>query len=201
MRLVGGRSGSVVLVDRDVEAALAEFFFNIDDTGGLIGEQMVPHPLHLAAREARLGDVDGGAGKVRADDVAFGIGGVVVDPHEVFLVLDGTHSGTDHQRLMELRFIGTGQVGEEVGCPGAAVAAIVRKIRIDHEAGELGYVDKLTTGDAILKVGVIFNALQGIFLSALILTDKRIVGSAKSIAPIYAWDIQFGNLSCRGGCL
>ena len=64
-------------VHGDVEASLAEFLFDVDLARVLNGEQVHAHPGEFATSKTGLGDVDGGAGEVGTDDVAFGISGVV----------------------------------------------------------------------------------------------------------------------------
>ena len=154
------RSRRVVLVDRDVEASLTEFFLYIDNSGCLIGEEMIAHPLHFAARQTRLRNIDGGSGEVRADDVTFGVCCVVIHSHKPLLVLDCTHSRTDDKWLMELRFVCAGEIAKKISGPLTTVPALVRKARIDNESRCLGHADQRTTGDAILQIDVVLNPLE-----------------------------------------
>lgn len=159
-----------------------EFFLHVDDAGVLIGEQLISHPEHLAAREAGFGDINCGAGEMRTDDVAFGVGGVVIGAHQTPLVLDGPDSGTDDERLVELSLMRARKFGKEIGRPGAAIAAILGQGGIDGKGGGLGHTDKQAARNPILEVGVVLNALESFFFRALILTDQRIVGAAQGVA-------------------
>ena len=198
MWLAGGRCRGVVLVDRDVEAALAKLFFYIDDAGGLIGEEMIAHPLHLAARETGLGDVDGGAREMRADDVAFGICCVVIHAHEVLLIFDGADGGADDERFVELGLVRTGKIGEKISGPLAAVASIFRDTGVDDQAGRFGHADERAGGDAVLKVDVVFDAFERLLLDAFVLADEGVVRSAEGISAIDSRNIQSSDLTDSG---
>lgn len=158
-----------------------ELLFDIDDAGILIGKQFAAHPLKFAARETGLGNIDGGACEVRGDDVAFSVGGVAIDAHQTHLVLNGANRGTDHERRMELTTVRTREVGEKVGGPGTAVAAVVRQSGIDSEGRGLGNTHQRSAGDAILKVSVVFDPLKVLFFRALVLAHEGVVGTAKRI--------------------
>ena len=132
---------------------------------------------------------------MRADDIAFGIGCIVIHSHEVLLVFDRTHSGADDERLMELGLMSAGKVCEEVGCPLTAIASFFWQTGIDHQSGGLRHADKRTAGNSILQVDVVFNALKRLEFNALVLAYERIVGSAKCVATVNAGHIQRGDLA------
>src|SRR3569833_183929 len=127
---------------------------------------------------------------MRADDIAFGIGGIVINAQEVILVLDRTHSGADDERLMELGLVSAGEICEEVGCPLTTIASFFWHTGIDHQAGGLRHADKRTAGNSILQVDVVFNALKRLEFNALVLAYERIVSSAKCVATVNAGHIQ-----------
>lgn len=200
VRAAGRRCRRVAFVNRDVEAALAELFFYVDDAGGLVGEEVIAHPLHLPPREAGLGDVDSGSGQVRADDIAFSVGCIVVHAHEVLLVLDGAHGGTYDERFVELGLVCAGEIREEIGGPLTAITPLVGQTGIHHEAGSFWNANECATGNAVLQIDVVFDALEGFELNALVLAHERIVSSAESIAAVDAGDIQGSDLAHGGGC-
>ncbi len=90
-----------------------ELLFDIDNAGVLIGKQFPAHPLEFTAREAGLGNVDGGASEVGTDDVAFSVGGVAVDTHQAHLIVNGANGGADYERLMKLSTVRTCKTGLE----------------------------------------------------------------------------------------
>src|SRR4029079_15164050 len=140
-----------------------------------------------------------GVAEGRADDVALGGGRVWIHAHQTLLVLDGAYGGTDDERLMELRFVGTREVGKEVRRPLTAVAPLLGQAGIDHEAGRFRYAHERSAGDAILKIDVVFDALERFEFNALILAYEGIVSSAKSIAAVDTGRVQRGNLAhCNG---
>ena len=196
MRLSGCRRGSVALVNGDVKAALPKLFFHVDYARGLVSEQMVAHPLHLATREFGFGDIDGSSGQVGTYDITFGVGGIVVDAHQALLVFHGADGRADDQRPMEFGFVGTRKIGKKISGPGTAIAAILRQGRIDQETGRLRNVDELPPGDPVFEVRIVFNALEKFLLRTLILTNQRITRTTKSIAPIHARNIQSGDFNC-----
>src|SRR5260370_27691976 len=83
---------------------------------------------------------------------------------------------------MELGLVGAREIGEEVGSPGTAIAAVLRQSRIHSKGARLGNAHERSASDAILQVSIVFNALQGVFFSARVLTDQGGVSAAKSVA-------------------
>src|SRR3569833_2893512 len=127
---------------------------------------------------------------MRADDIAFGIGGIENNEHEEHLVYDRTHSGADDERLKELGLVSAGEICQEVGCPLTAIASFFWQTGIDHQSGGLRHADKSTAGYSILQVDVVFNALKRLEFNALVLAYERIVSSAKCVATVNAGHIQ-----------
>ncbi len=166
------RCGDVVFVDGDVEAALVEFLFHVDDSGVLVAEELVTHPEHFFARKARFGDIDGGAGEVRADYISLGFGSVAVGAHQTLLIFDSANSRTDDQRRVELGLVGARELCKEIGGPGATVPAILRQRWIYDEAAGLRNTNQQPPGDAIVQIGVVFNALKRILFRARVLTEE-----------------------------
>ena len=78
-----------------------------------------------------LGEVDGLAGEVGRGGVAVGRCGVAVDAEKLLLELDGADGGVDLERRVEAGVVGAGQVGEKLGGPGAAVAAVYGEAVVD----------------------------------------------------------------------
>ncbi len=140
-----------------------EFFLHVDDAGVLVAEQLVAHPFHFAARESGRGDVDGGASEVGANDVALGVGGVVVGPHQPLLILDGTDGRADDEGRMKLSLMSVREVGQEISGPGAAIATVLRQSGIHGESGRLRDAHKQAVSNAVLQVGVVFNTLEVLF--------------------------------------
>ena len=121
------RSGpDVALVDRNVEAGLAKLLFHIDFAFGLKTVEAIAHPVDFASAQTAFGDINRGACEVRTGDVAHSRRGVAVGPHQMLLVLDGAHSGTDFKRVMKLGLVRTRKVGEKSRSPRTAVASIQR---------------------------------------------------------------------------
>ncbi len=163
---LGGMAGSgvvrgkVVFVDGDMEAGLLEFFFHVDLAGGFDGEQVAAHPGHLGAAQVVFGNVDGGAGKVRADNVAQGRRGVAVYLHQSLLVLNRSDCGADFKRPVELCIVRCGEVGEESRGPGAAIAVIGWQVAVDDERIGGRYWNKKVMGNAGGEIVFVLDAFE-----------------------------------------
>ena len=164
-RRSSGRWGSarrwrVIFIDGDVEAGLLELLFHVDFAGLFEGEQAGSHPGDFLTAEWAFGNVDSGAGEVRADDVAFGGGGIAVDPHESLLVGDGADRGAHFKGAVELGSVAARQVGEEERGPGAAIAVIDGQVAVDRERDRRGHRDQQLFGDAVGEIVFVFDALE-----------------------------------------
>lgn len=174
-----GRLRRVVLVDGDVEAGLLELFLDVDEAGELLGEKPVAHPGNFAAGHAVFGDVDGAAGQVGADDVAFGGGGIAVAMHEVGLVFDSADGGADEEGVAELLGVGVGEVGEEGRGPGPAVLVGVGQLLVDVERGRDRHRDEEALGDATGEVVFVEDAFEAVGFGALVLAGQGLKGAAQ----------------------
>lgn len=148
---------------------MLEFFFNVNLAGVLKREQLGAHPIDFARGESALGDVDGRAGNVRADNVALGIRGVAVDPHQTLLVSDGANGGADFKRAMEDCIMGAREVGEKAGGPRAAVTAILRQVGVDGESVGDGNRNEHSPRNAVVEILVIQDTFKALSFSSLIL--------------------------------
>ena len=119
---------------------------------------------------------------MRTDDVAFCLGGIVIGAHEALLIFDGAHGGADNERLVELGLVVSAEVCEEVGGPGTAVATVFGQSGIHDKAAGVRDAHKHSARDAILQIGVVFDAFEGVLLGACVLADEGIVSSAKGVA-------------------
>src|SRR6266853_1598180 len=129
---VGGSGrGKIFFVDADVKAGLLKLLFHVHFAFLHQGQEVAAEPGDLGKGEAVFRDVDGLAGEVRRGGVASGGGGVAVDVHQVLLEFDGADGGVDLQRRVEVSVVGTGQGGEKLRNPGAAVAPVCRKAFVD----------------------------------------------------------------------
>jgi len=163
----------VALINRDVEAGLAELFFNIDFALVLEGIEAVAHPVELGAGETALGDVDGGAGEMGAGNVADCRSSISIGTHQALLVGDRADGRADLESVAELRLMRVRQVGEKRGGPGPAIAPVLGQTRIHRQTGRLGNTDELAIGDAGAEVGIIFNAFEVVGVGLLVLADQR----------------------------
>ncbi len=170
-----------------------KLLFDINLAGVLDGEQVDAHPGEFASAHAGLGNVDGGAGEVRANDVALCVGGVAVRSHQVLLVVNGAHSGIDHERSVELGLVGARKVRKKRRGPGTAIATVLRKFAIDGESRGLGNRHEYSAGDAVREIGIVFDAFQRVSLGAFILADERIAGSAQGRDKHHPWPMQRGD--------
>ncbi len=90
------------------------------------------------------------------------------------LVLDGAHRGADEDRLMELRAMLDGQVGEEACGPRPAVAVVLDQFGVDGQGRRLGDGHQQFLVDAAGQVVFVQDALQAILFGAFILPLRAI---------------------------
>jgi hypothetical protein len=64
----------------------------------------------------------------------------------------------------------------------AELTAIFRQRRVYGEIRGLRHADQQAPGNAIVQVGVVFDALEVFLFGALILADERVVAAAKRVA-------------------
>lgn len=198
LRGPGRRQGRIAAIDGDVEAGLVELLFNVDLAGGLEGQQPGAHPGKLRDGHALLADVDGGAGEVRGCDIAVGGGGVAIDFEEGALESDGADGGVDLEGAVETGVVGAGEVREEIGRPGTAVAAVGGQLRVDAEGGSGGKGDDFAGGFKLFQLGVVFDADQPFGFVALILADEGFERAAQGRDKMDARDGLDGGVGGRG---
>ena len=104
-----------------------ELFLHINPARVLNGRKVRTHPCDLGGGHAFFRDVDGGSGEVRRRDVAFCGSCIAVHVQQVALVFDRTHGRVDLQPVVEALIVGARQVSQEVRCPRAAIAPILRE--------------------------------------------------------------------------
>ena len=194
----GRRGRGVAAVDGDVEAGLVKLLFDIDLAGGLQRQEPGAHPGKLRKGHALLADVDGGAGEVRGGNVAVGGGGVAVDCKERALELDGADGGVDLEGAMETRIVAAGEVGEEVGRPWAAVAAVEGQIGIHAQGIAGGDGNDVSGGLELVELGVVFDADQTLGFIALVLAHEGFERSTQRRNEVNAGDGFNGGMGCDG---
>jgi len=185
-----GGCGHVAFVDRDVEAGLLEFLFNVDFAGSLQGAEPGAHPTDFLTGEAFLGNVNGGAGEVWAGDVSLRGRGIAVYVHEMALVGDGSDGGGDFQRAVKLGFVGARQIYQKAGCPGAAVTMMLGQVSIYGKRCRRGDGDQGAAGDAIGEVIFVLDAFQAFGVGFLVLTRKGLEGTAHGRRNRHAFAAQ-----------
>ena len=163
----------IALVDRDVEAGLLELLFNIDLACRLQGREPVTHPANFLPAHPFLGNVDGGSGEVRANDIAFGRRRISIHGHQVLLVGYGAHGRADFKRTVKLSFVRSRQIGEKACRPGATVAMVFRQVRIHSERRRGRHGDKEFAGNAVSQVVLVLDALQALGFRFFVLALER----------------------------
>lgn len=119
----GGR-WQILFIDADVKTGLLELFFNVDLSFLDQRKQVAAHPGYLGKGKAVFSKVNRLTGEMRGGGVTFGWSSIAVDTHEALLELNRADGGVDLQGSVEASVVGTGEVGEETGRPGTAVATI-----------------------------------------------------------------------------
>src|SRR6202034_483410 len=110
----------------------------------------------LGGGEPLLGNVDGGAAKVRRGDIAVRGRGVAVDAHQVALILDGPDGRVYLQAATETGGMGACQVDEESGGPGPGITAVHGQRLIDAKLNADRERDESLLAAELVELGVVF---------------------------------------------
>ncbi len=169
----GGRQ--ILPIDADVKAGLLKLLLDVDFAFLYEGQEVAAQPGDLGEGEAVLRDVDGLAGEVRRGGVAFGGSGVAVDVHKMLLEFDRADGGVDLQRRVEVNVVGTGQGGEKLRNPGAAVAPVYGKALVDLQGVTGGEGDQQVFAAHVQKIFIVLDAVEAVAVSYPVLTDEDLV--------------------------
>src|SRR5580704_13073426 len=97
--------------------------------------------------------------------------------NQVLLEFDSPDSGVNLQCSVKVRIVRTGQSGEKLRCPRAAVAPVCWEAFIDLQSVAVRQRNQQAFASHVVKVVVVLDAVEAVAVSYLVLMDENLVGT------------------------
>jgi len=164
----------IALRNHHVEASLPSLFFRLDHILLLHLSQIVRNPFMLLARETAFGDVNRSSRKVGRCNLALRRRRIMVMTHQLALLLRRAYRRVDFDGPMKFLVELPAQIIDELCGPRACISAILFERWVQDQVLRFLNWHEYATFLELLKLNIVFDALQTGLVNLRILLEQRV---------------------------